>query len=220
VADAVSRDGELDVEHVRRNLEQVREELAAAAPGSPPRVLAAVKYVAVGDLTALIAAGIDLAGENRAMELERKAAAHPEIEWHFIGHLQSRKVRQVVPYVTLIHSLCSDSALNQLARHAPPRSKVLIEVNVAAEAGKSGIAPSQLDSFIERADGSGIEVVGLMTMPPLATSPEDSRRWFAALRELADARSLPELSMGTTQDFTVAAAEGATIVRIGSRLLV
>jgi len=209
----------LDVERVRRNLVDVREELTAAAPQSPPRVLAAVKYVAADALPALIAAGIDLAGENRAQELERKAAAQPGIEWHFIGHLQSRKVRQVVPHVSLIHSLCTDSALQQLGRHAPPGTKVLIEVNVASDADKSGIAPSQLDAYIERALGAQVDVVGLMTMPPRASSPDDSRRWFAALRELAEARGLRELSMGTTQDYAVAAAEGATIVRIGSRLL-
>ena len=128
-------------------------------------------------------------------------------------------MRQIVPYATLIHSLCSDSALEQLRRHALPATKVLIEVNVAGEPGKSGVAPTALDAFIERARALGIDVAGLMTMPPRAELPEDSRRWFAALRRLASDRGLHELSMGTTQDYAVAASEGATIVRIGSRLL-
>lgn len=211
--------GRLDVDRVRHNLLALREEVAAAAAGAPPRVLAAVKYVSVAEVADLAAAGVDLAGENRAQELERKASAEPGLEWHFIGHLQSRKVRQVLPHVSLIHSVCSDSVLEQLGRHAQPGTRVLVEVNVAAEPGKTGIAPSELDAFVERADERGIVVAGLMTMPPRAPSPEDSRPWFAALRDLAEARGLRELSMGTTQDYAVAAAEGATIVRIGSRLL-
>ncbi len=214
-----SRAGGLEIERVRRNLEQVREEVATVAAGRGPRVLAAVKYVSTDDVGAMVSAGVDLAGENRARELVEKATAHPGIEWHFIGHLQSRKVRQVLPYATLIHSVCSDSVLEQLRRHATAETRVLIEVNVAGEAGKSGVAPAELDGFIERARECGADVVGLMTMPPQTAVAESSRRWFAALRELAAARDLPELSMGTTQDYAVAAAEGATIVRVGSRLL-
>jgi uncharacterized pyridoxal phosphate-containing UPF0001 family protein len=206
------------VERVRRNLQEVNEEIAAATGGRPVRLLAAVKYVAVEDVAVLAEAGVTLAGENRAQDLERKARAYPGIEWHFIGHLQSRRVRQILAYASLIHSLCSDSALEQLRRHADAGTRVLVEVNVAGEPGKSGIAPAELDSFIESARRSGIDVAGLMTMPPLARAPEDSRRWFAMLRELAESRGLPELSMGTTQDFAVAAQEGATIVRVGSRL--
>jgi PLP dependent protein len=205
----------LDADRVRRNLAEVREEVAAAAAGRDVRILAAVKYVPAEDMQALVDGGVTLAGENRAQDLEVKAAAHPELEWHFIGHLQSRKVKQVLPHVTRIHSVATDSVLTQLERHAPPGTKVLVEVNVAREEGKSGLDPAELDAFIERAP---VEVVGLMTMPPLAQDPEESRRWFAALRELAAERGLAELSMGTTQDFPVAVEEGATIVRIGSRL--
>jgi uncharacterized pyridoxal phosphate-containing UPF0001 family protein len=125
-----------------------------------------------------------------------------------------------VPHVRLIHSLASDSALRELGKHADrarPGLAVLVEVNVASEPGKSGIAPAQLDDFIDRCP---LPVAGLMTMPPLVAAPEDSRRWFAALRELAAARGLAQLSMGTTQDFAVAVEEGATIVRIGTRLYV
>ena len=157
-------------------------------------------------------AGISLAGENRAQELERKAAAPggEQLTWDFIGHLQSRKVKTILPLVRMIHSVGSDSVVEQLgpARRRPAR-KVLVEVNIAGEEGKSGIAPAALDDFLDRCrEVGGVEVAGLMTMPPLAADPEDSRRWFAALAELAAARGLPELSMGTTQDFAVAVARG------------
>jgi PLP dependent protein len=117
--------------------------------------------------------------------------------------------------VRRIHSLASESALEQLARHARPGLEVLVEVNVAGEEGKAGVAPDDVASYVERC---AAPVVGLMTMPPAAERPEDSRRWFAALRELAERHGLPELSMGTTQDFAVAVEEGATVVRVGSRL--
>jgi uncharacterized pyridoxal phosphate-containing UPF0001 family protein len=211
--------GPLDPERVARNLAEVREEIAAAADGRPVRILAAVKYLGVEDLGALVAGGVTVAGENRAQELALKAAAHPELEWHFIGHLQSRKVKAVLPLVKWIHSVASDSALEQLARHGGPQTEVLIEVNVAREEGKSGVDPAELDAFLERGAAGPYSIVGLMTMPPAAERPEDSRRWFAALRELAAARGLAELSMGTTQDYAVAAEEGATVVRVGSRLL-
>ena len=211
----------LRAERVAANLAAVREEIAAACAraGRDPAgvdVLAAVKYVPVDELGALADAGITLVGENRAQDLVAKATAYPgRFTFDFIGHLQSRKVRQILPYVRWIHSLASDSALEQLRRHAPPETQVLVEVNVAGEEGKSGIAPAALDAFIERCP---VRVVGLMTMPPLAAEPEASRRWFAALAELAAARGLRELSMGTTQDFAVAVEEGATVLRIGTRL--
>ena len=135
--------------------------------------------------------------------------------WHFIGQLQSRKVKQVLPHVELIHSVASDSVLRQLERHGTPETEVLVEVNVAGEEGKSGVAPAELDDFVARCP---VKVVGLMTMPPLASEPEDSRRWFAALAGLAAERGLRHLSMGTSQDFLVAVQEGATIVRLGTTL--
>jgi uncharacterized pyridoxal phosphate-containing UPF0001 family protein len=155
-------------------------------------------------------------GENRAQDLVEKAEAYPgAFTWDFIGQLQSRKVRQVLPYVRYIETVASDSALEQLRRHAPPSTEIMIEVNVAGEEGKSGVAPAELPGFLER---SPVRVVGLMTMPPLAADPEGSRRHFAALRELAREHGLPHLSMGTSQDYIVAVQEGATIVRLGTSL--
>lgn len=209
----------LDPERVAANLARVRAQVDAVAAGREVRILAATKYLPDEELPALAAGGVELVGENRAQDLERKAAAHGELfEWHFIGALQSRKVKTIVPLVSLIHSVASRSALRELARHAGqarPGLRILLEVNVSGEPGKAGIAPAELDSYIEAAP---LPVAGLMTMPPLASDPQDSRRWFAALRELAAARGLPELSMGTSQDYPVAVQEGATIVRIGTSL--
>ena len=206
----------LDAGLVRANLERVREEIAGT--GRDPagvEVLAAVKYVALEELGVLAEAGIVVAGENRAQDLEAKAQAHPELTWDFIGHLQSRKVKQVLPLVRYVHSVATDSVLRQLERHATPETEVLVEVNVSEEEGKSGVAPGRLDDVIARCPA---RVVGLMTMPPLAADPEDSRRWFAALAELAGERGLRHLSMGTSQDYLVAVQEGATIVRLGTTL--
>jgi PLP dependent protein len=200
----------LDAGRIADNLARIREEI-----GDGAQILAAVKYVAVEELDALAEAGVTVVGENRAQELEVKASAHPELTWDFIGHLQSRKVKQVLPYVRWIHSVASDSALKELEKHAAPQTEVLVEVNIAREEGKSGIDPGELDAFLERCP---VTVVGLMTMPPMADRPEDSRRWFAALAELAGERGLRELSMGTSQDYAVAAQEGATIVRLGTSL--
>jgi pyridoxal phosphate enzyme (YggS family) len=214
----------LTADRVRANLEAVQGEIAGACAraGRDPAgvaVLAAVKYVAAEELGVLADAGIRLVGENRAQELERKAGLAPELTWDFIGHLQSRKVRQVLPWARLIHSVSTDSVLRELRRHATAPRRILVEVNVSGEAGKGGVPPADLGPFLERCgDAGGVEVAGLMTMPPLARAPEDSRRWFAALAELAATHDLPELSMGTTQDFAVAVEEGATIVRIGTRL--
>jgi pyridoxal phosphate enzyme (YggS family) len=200
----------LDARRVADNLARIRAEI-----GEEVAILAAVKYLAVEELDALADAGVTVVGENRAQELQIKATAHPELTWDFIGHLQSRKVKQVLPYVRWIQSVASDSALKELGRHAAPDTEVLVEVNIAREEGKSGIAPDELDAFLERCP---VKVVGLMTMPPMAARPEDSRRWFAALAQLAGERGLRELSMGTSQDYAVAAQEGATIVRLGTIL--
>jgi pyridoxal phosphate enzyme (YggS family) len=201
---------------IRANLARVREEIAATGRAADDvELLAAVKYVALEDVGALVEAGIDIMGENRAQDLEAKARAHPTVTWDFIGHLQSRKVKQVLPYVRYVHSVATDSVLQQLERHGTAETEVLVEVNVAGEADKSGIAPDELDEFLARCP---VRVVGLMTMPPLAERPEDSRRWFAALAELAGERGLRHLSMGTSQDYLVAVQEGATIVRLGTTL--
>jgi pyridoxal phosphate enzyme (YggS family) len=219
----------LRAEVIRANLERVRGEVDAAAARARQRrpedehgsvqILAATKYVAVADLLVLAEAGVRLVGENRAQDLQEKVAAHGALfEWDFIGQLQSRRVRVIVPHVRLIHSLASTSALDELERHldlVKPGLRVLLEVNVAGEAGKAGIAPEEIGPYIAR---SPVPVAGLMTMPPLSPDPEDSRRWFAALRELADTHGLEHLSMGSSQDYVVAVEEGATIVRIGTNL--
>lgn len=207
----------LDTEVVRANLDHVRDQIAAHAPyPNRVQVLAAVKYVPAQELAVLAQAGVELVGENRAQDLEAKTQEHADsFTWDFIGHLQSRKVRQVLPLVRYIHSVASDSALEQLHRHGDESTEVLVEVNVAEEQGKSGIAPAQLEAFIDRCP---VGVVGLMTMPPLARDPEDSRPCFAALRELAERHDLEHLSMGTSQDYVVALQEGATIIRLGTTL--
>jgi len=211
----------LDPETVRVNLEHARAQIAAAAAvaGRAPadiEILAAVKYVPVEELGVLADAGIDVAGENRAQDLALKSAAHPgRFIWDFIGHLQSRKVKQVLSLVRYVHSVASDSVLAQLERHGTPETEVLVEVNVAGEAGKSGIDPAALPALLDRCP---VRVVGLMTMPPLTGSAEASRPHFAALRELAERHRLAQLSMGTSQDYAIAVEEGATIVRLGSLL--
>ncbi|MEA2224554.1 MAG: dependent protein [Solirubrobacteraceae bacterium] len=211
----------LTAERVRANLAEVRERIAAAAAraGRDPgdvEIVAAVKYVPVEQLAALAEGGVTVVGENRAQDLQAKVAAHGDaFTWDFIGHVQSRKVKQIAPLVRLIHSVSTESVLAQLERHAAPGLRILVEVNVAGEEGKDGVAPAALDAFLERCP---VPVAGLMTMPPLTDRAQDSRRWFAALRELASERGLRELSMGTTQDYEVAVEEGATIVRIGTQL--
>jgi PLP dependent protein len=170
--------------------------------------------VSAEDLPALAEGGIELVGENRAQDMLEKQERHGELfTWDFIGALQSRKVKDVAPNVRLIHSLASETALRRLEQH--PVKEALVEVNVAGEEGKAGIEPEQLGAFIER---SPVPVTGLMTMPPFTERPEDSRRWFARLAELAAEHGLERLSMGTSQDYEVAVEEGATIVRLGSVL--
>jgi uncharacterized pyridoxal phosphate-containing UPF0001 family protein len=203
----------LDPGKIAGNLERARE-----IAGEGVEILAATKYVPLEEMGALAEAGVRLVGENRQQDL---AAKHEHwgdaFEWDFIGNLQSRKVRQLLPLCRLIHSVASDSALEQLGRHGTPETEVLVEVDVAGEAGKSGIAPSRLGEFIERCP---VRVVGLMTMPPFSQDPEASRPHFAKLAELAGAHGLGRLSMGTSQDWRVAVEEGATIVRLGTALYV
>ena len=211
----------LNVDVVRANLAAVQERVQSAAAragrdAAEVEILVAVKYVGVEDIETLAQAGVTLVGENRAQDLlEKQLRAPGRLRWHFIGALQSRKVKLIVDHVELIHSVASDSVLRELGRHAPEGFEILVEVNVAGEEGKAGIAPRELDAFIAR---SPVRVAGLMTMPPLSADPQSSRPHFAALAALARERGLPALSMGTSQDFEVAIEEGATIVRIGTIL--
>jgi len=201
----------IEAERVRANLERVR-----AVSGEGVEVLAATKYVPLEEMGALAEAGIELVGENRLQDLEAKRERWDDsFEWDFIGNLQSRKVKSLLPICRLIHSVASSSALEQLRRHAGPDVEVLVEVNVAGEQGKGGVAPGDLGAFIERCP---VRVSGLMTMPPFSTDPEASRPHFARLAGLASEHGLKRLSMGTSQDWEVALEEGATILRLGTVL--
>ena len=189
---------------------------AISAAGSAVDVLAATKYLPVEEMGVLAEAGIDLVGENRLQDLEAKRERWADaFQWDFIGNLQSRKVKALLPICRLIHSVATDSVLEQLRRHADPSSEVLIEVNIAEEEGKGGVAPAELGAFIERCP---VRVGGLMTMPPFSEDPEASRPHFARLAELASEHDLKRLSMGTSQDWAVAVEEGATIIRLGTVL--
>ena len=201
----------LDPTRISANLDRIREKA-----GPEVEILAATKYVPTNEMGALAQAGITLVGENRLQDLEEKRERWGErFEWDFIGNLQSRKVKQILPLVRLIHSVASDSVLTQLGRHAMPETEVLVEVNLSGEEGKGGMDPSELGEFISR---TPVRVSGLMTMPPFTEDPESSRPYFARLAELAGEHGLRRLSMGTTQDWQVAVEEGATIVRLGSVL--
>jgi uncharacterized pyridoxal phosphate-containing UPF0001 family protein len=202
---------DLDVGKVRANLEEVREHA-----GPDVEILAATKYVLPDEMGKLAEAGITLVGENRLQDLEAKRERWADaFEWDFIGNLQSRKVKSILPLVRLIHSLATESALEQLGKHAGPETAVLIEVNLAGEESKGGVEPDALGDFISRCPA---RVEGLMTMPPFASDSEASRPHFARLAELAGEHGLPRLSMGTSQDWRVAVEEGATIIRLGSVL--
>jgi uncharacterized pyridoxal phosphate-containing UPF0001 family protein len=203
----------LEAERIRRNLERVRERA-----GEGVEILAATKYVPADEMGALAEGGVTLVGENRLQELEVKRERWGEaFDWDFIGNLQSRKVKAVLPLVRLIHSVATDSVLRQLEGNAAPDTEVLVEVNVAGEEGKGGIAPAELGDFIARCP---VKVAGLMTMPPFSEDPEASRPHFARLAELAEEHGLERLSMGTSQDWEVALDEGATILRLGTVLYI
>jgi pyridoxal phosphate enzyme (YggS family) len=194
----------LSADQIAERLARIREEV-----GPGVTIVAATKYVSVEDMSTLAEAGIDIVGENRAQDLEAKQAAHGDaFRWHFIGHLQSRKAKVVNRICELVHSLDSESAARRLEIPA------LVQVNLAGEASKSGVAPENLPAMLELYR----DVQGLSTMPPAAETPEDSRPYFRKLRELADEHGLSQLSMGTSQDYGVAAEEGATMIRIGSVL--
>jgi PLP dependent protein len=187
---------------LRERYDRVKSEV-----GPGVTVVAATKYVSVAEMAVLLEAGIDVVGENRAQDLDAKHADYADaFRWHFIGRLQSNKVKVVNRICELVHSLDSESAADLLEIPA------LVQVNLAGEGSKAGVLPGDLPRFLAH------NVRGLSTMPPAAASPEDSRPWFRQLRELADENGLAELSMGTSQDYRVAAEEGATYVRVGSRL--
>jgi uncharacterized pyridoxal phosphate-containing UPF0001 family protein len=194
----------LSPDAVRAAYQRLRDEVGVGVT-----VVVATKYVSLEDMGVLAEAGVEVVGENRAQDLERKHAEYGDaFRWHFIGHLQSNKVKVVNTCCELVHSLASESAARRLEIPA------LVEVNVAGEASKSGVEPDELDRLRDLAP----DVLGLMTMPPLADDPEASRPAFRRLRELAEARGLAELSMGTSQDYRVAVDEGATLIRVGSAL--
>jgi pyridoxal phosphate enzyme (YggS family) len=198
-----------------RSAEEIRDRYAEirAQVGKGVTVVAATKYVSLEEMDTLVEAGIDVVGENRVQDLAAKHERYgSRFCWHFIGHLQSRKAPLVSELCELCHSLASESAAARL------KIPALIEVNLGAEETKSGVAPEELGGFLELCAGAGVEVRGLMTMPPLADDPESSRPYFRRLRGLAESFGLAELSMGTSQDYPVAAEEGATYVRVGSVL--
>jgi hypothetical protein len=187
---------------VRERYECVRDEV-----GPGVTVVAATKYVTVAEMAVLVEAGVEVVGENRAQDLEAKHAVYGDaFRWHFIGRLQSNKVKVVNARCELVHSLDTLSAAARLAIPA------LVQVNLAGESSKGGVAPEEVGGYLR------YDVRGLSTMPPAAGDPEDSRRWFRRLRELGEQFGFRELSMGTTQDYRVAADEGATMVRVGSLL--
>lgn len=198
----------LSAENVRAAYARVRDEV-----GSGVTVVVATKYVSADELSVLAEAGVEVLGENRLQDLEAKHARYGDaFRWHFIGHLQSRKAKDVSATCELCHSLSSLSAARRLAIPA------LVEVNLSGEETKSGVSPGELPAFLAEARELGVDVRGLMTMPPLAEDPEASRPYFSSLRGLAAEHGLAELSMGTSQDYRVAAEEGATLVRVGSLL--
>lgn len=201
----------LDPGRIRANLERVR-----GHAGAEVEILAACKYVRNEEMGALAEAGVELVGENRLQDLEAKRERWGDrFTWDFIGNLQSRKIKRLLPLVRLIHSVSTDSVLAELGKHGSPETAILVQVNVADEEGKGGVAPVELGAFIERCP---VRVVGLATMPPTTGDPEASRPHFARLAELAAEHGLERLSMGTSQDWQVAVEEGATTIRLGSSL--
>jgi PLP dependent protein len=198
----------ISAEQIRENYERIRGDV-----GPNVTVVAATKYANLDTMELLAEAGVQVVGENRAQDLAAKHERFRDrFRWHFIGHLQSRKAKDVSRFCELVHSLDSESAARRLTIPA------LVEVNLAGEGTKSGIARDRLSSFLSEAADLGVEVRGLMTMPPLSDDPERSRPYFRELRRLAEEHGLAELSMGTSQDYRVAAEEGATLVRVGSVL--
>lgn len=189
---------------IARRYRRIRDQVGPAVT-----VVVATKYVSLEEMAVLAEAGIEVVGENRAQDLLAKHARFAGVfRWHFIGHLQSNKVKVVNGICELVHSLSSESAARRLTVPS------LLEVNLSGEETKSGVAPDHAAELVRRYP----LIRGLMTMPPLTSDPESSRETFRRLRELAAELSLPELSMGTSQDYRVAAEEGATLIRVGEIL--
>ncbi len=194
----------MNIDRVRAAYESIRGQV-----GPKVTIVAATKYVSFEDMAAVREAGIEVVGENRARDLERKHAAYADLfHWHFIGHLQSNKAKLVDGMCELVHSVDSDSSARSMS------IPMLLEVNLTGEPSKSGVAPGEVAGYVERYP----TICGLMTMPPLTPNPESSRPWFQRLRQLAVETGLEQLSMGTSQDWRIAAEEGATLIRLGSTL--
>jgi pyridoxal phosphate enzyme (YggS family) len=224
----------LNSEQIRMNLEEasarVAESCRRAGRADEVRILAATKYVSLEDMEALPGAGIRLVGENRLDQLEEKVRKYGDLfEYHFIGHLQTRKVKRALPLVELIHSVDSLRLVAELQERTPKgrRVKALLEVNVSGEESKYGILPHHVEAFLEQAAlYSQVDFAGFMTMAPFVRDPEEARPVFRGLKELRDRVAplfasrydLSELSMGMSNDYEVAVQEGATIVRLGSTL--
>lgn len=223
----------IDIAALRAALAEARERIddACRASGRPPgsaELVLAGKYVTADEAPALVDAGVGVIGENRLQDLQAKQAVVGEaVTFDFIGHLQSRKVRDVLPRVRLIHSVDRTSLLEEIGRRAESPARVLLQVNLAGEESKGGFAPADLDAAMEAASTSGVNVAGLMALPPFTTDPEESRPWFGQLRALRDSlaarwspeHEMRELSMGTSQDFVVAVEAGATMVRVGRGII-
>lgn len=210
-----------DLETVKRNLDRVRSQVdnacqRAGRSSDHVKICVATKYVEPDAMDVLREAGVEIAAENRLQDMIAKQERFgDDFDWHFIGAIQSRKVREIASRVSTIHSLATDSARDKLANLDTPAPKLLVQVNVSGEESKQGVAPEGLEEFIAATPQT---VAGLMTMPPLTEDPEGARPYFAQLRSLAQAHGLSELSMGTSQDFAVAVEEGATLIRVGSVL--
>jgi pyridoxal phosphate enzyme (YggS family) len=209
----------LDV--VEKNLELVRGQVAVACERSGRAIdevgiCVATKYVDAEGMVVLAEAGVKIAAENRLQDMIAKQERFGDaFEWHFIGAIQSKKIRDIASRVSTIHSLATESARDKLAALDGPAPRVLVQVNVSGEESKQGVAPEELDEFIA---ASPVPISGLMTMPPPSDNPDDARPYFAQLREMAAERGLEQLSIGTSQDFSVAVEEGATLIRVGSVL--
>lgn len=223
----------IDAQLLKAALDEARGRMddACGASGRPPgsaELVIAGKYVAPDEAAALVDAGARVIGENRLQDLlAKQEAIGGEAVFDFIGHLQSRKVRDVLPRVRLVHSVDRLSLIDEIGRRAAGPVRVLLQVNIAGEESKGGFAPAALEPALEHASRAGVEVGGLMALPPFTADPEASRPWFEAVRELRDdlasrwagAHDLGELSMGTSQDFVVAVEAGATMVRVGRGII-